>query len=337
MKIAIVGGGFCGLAATWNILQHSDTLPHLKVTLFDSNQIGHAASGISAGLLHPFSGAHAKLNWRGLEGLAATQELLIVAENTLGYPVRANNKGILRHALSAVQERDYQRCHASYPLLTQWLDVAACQELAPHSIKSPGLQISQGLTVYSLRYLQGLWQACAALGAHFEVRKIRTLDELSPYDAIILTTGAESANIAELSTLPIGLVKGQILELAWPSNLPPLCCVLNSHVYIAMTEGGKSCIVGATYEKGFLEAQCDLETAKKELLPKAYELFPPLRDAPLLNCLAGMRAVTAQHRPLIQKVGPKQWILTGMGSKGLLYHALFAKELVNEVVDELRR
>lgn len=328
MEVAIIGAGFCGLAATWHILQHSG----LKVTLIDSKGIGKGASGISAGLLHPFSGAHAKLNWRGLEGMEATKELLAVSEKALGRSVTAKSKGILRLPLSTSQESDFRQCAERYPSMTQWLNSAACQELAHGSVKVPGLWIEQGLTIYSSHYLHGLWEACASQGATFQLKWIVNLEELSEFDAVIFTTGAESVKIPELATLPIHLVKGQILELAWPENLPTLTCALNSQIYIVMTEGGKSCVVGATYEKGFWEAIPDLETAKKELLAKAYELYPPIRGAPILTCSAGMRAVTPQHRPLMQRVGTKHWILTGMGSKGLLYHALFAKELITDLV-----
>lgn len=59
-----------------------------------------------------------------------------------------------------------------------------------------------------------------------------------------------------------------------------------------------------------------------------------MKNASIANCYAGVRAVTPQHRPLIQRLSSSQWILIGMGSKGLLYHALFAKELVANIWNE---
>ena len=166
-----------------------------------------------------------------------------------------------------------------------------------------------------------------------EAKLIHSLQELADFDAVIITTGAETLKIPELSTLPLKCVKGQVLELAWPENCLPLTCSLNSHVYLLMTEGGKSCLAGATYEKGFCEAISDIEAAKAEILPKVDALFPPLNGAAILNCFAGMRAVTPQHRPLMQQLSNRHWILTGMGSKGLLYHALFAKELAEIIMN----
>eukprot|EP00959_Pyramimonas_sp_CCMP1952_P369985 7748977-Pyramimonas_sp.AAC.1 len=45
--------------------------------------IGEGASGIAAGLLHPFS-PRGKTIWRGMDGYNATLRLLEVAENAQG-------------------------------------------------------------------------------------------------------------------------------------------------------------------------------------------------------------------------------------------------------------
>ncbi len=331
MKIAIIGAGFCGLAAAWHLLNHEPAISKLKVHLFDTKGIGKGVSGMAAGLLHPYVGAHAKLNWRGQEGFKATQELLLVSSQALEHPVVACSQGILRVALNEAQESDFHICAELYPSDTQWLDPSACQALAPGCAYAPGLWLKQGLTVYSYHYLQGLWKACAAQGARFEQRSIHALKDLQNFDLIIVTAGAESHRLQELTSLPIRTLKGQVLELSWPTDIPPLTCALNSQIYILMTEKRNSCLVGATYEKGYSEAVTDINTAKQEILPKAYQLFPSLQKASIINCYAGMRAVTPQRRPFLKFIPPNCWVLTGMGSKGLLYHALFAKELVREL------
>lgn len=332
MKVAVLGAGFCGLAVTWHLLQRFSSSADFHVTLFDSRGIGQGTSGIAAGLLHPFSGAHAKLNWRGIEGVQATQELLNIASLALGRPITVKNDGILRLALTDLQKSDFQLCAKLHPASTEWLDAPSCQALAPGSAFAPGLWIKEGLVVHSALYLHGLWQACAEKGAFFEKRSIDSLRQMEGFDLTIVTAGAESLRIAELTSLPLRIVKGQVLELAWPKDIAPLTCSLNSQIYLLMTESGRSCLAGATYEKGFQDANIDLDAAKSEILPKLYELYPPLTDAPILNCYAGLRAVGPQHRPLIKQISPSQWLLTGMGSKGLLYHALFAKELVESIV-----
>ena len=335
MKVAIIGAGFCGLAIAWHLLNHQPAIPSLIVHLFDFKGIGQGASGISAGLLHPYAGAHAKPNWKGKEGFQATKELLNISSAALGRSVIAKDAGILRLALNQQQRLDFQRSANLHPDEIQWLDQASCQILAPGCARAEGIWIKHGLTVYSSLYLSGLWKSSERCGAVFQKRKIAALDDLkNEFDFTIVAAGSESQQFIECSFLSLNKVKGQVLELAWPQKITPLNCALNSQVYIIMTEARKSCLVGATYEKGFEEATEDINFASKEILPRAYELFPPLKDAEILNCFAGMRSVYNQHRPLIHRLSARQWILTGMGSKGLLYHALFAKQLVDDIYKE---
>lgn len=333
MKIAIIGAGFCGLAVAWTLASHSSPLPHLNITVFDARPIGTGTSGISAGLLHPYAGARAKLNWKGYEAFQATQELLNISRSALGYPVTAERSGILRLALSEIQEEDFHRCVAHHAPHVSWLSPDDTQSIAPGAPTVPSLFIPNALTVYSSLYLRGLWEACAQHGAQF-VQKRVSIGDLSAFDVVIFATGTETSFPA-LSSLPIQIVKGQVLELRWPSSLPPLRYPLNSHVYLLMASNGKSCLVGATYEKGNVTDTPQLERAIEEILPKAYELFPPLRSAQVMRCQAGLRAVAPLHRPLIQRLDSRQWVITGMGSKGLLYHALFARQLVDQLLQTL--
>ena len=171
MKVAIIGAGFCGLASAWHMLQKQSYSQEVNITLFDAGGIGKGTSGIAAGLLHPFAGAHAKLNWRGLEGMDATKELLGIASAALGRSVNANNPGILRLGFTKQQQEEFQICAEKNPSETEWLDAASCQKLAPGCAEAPALWIKNGLTVYSGLYLQGLWEAVLGLVRNLSIRK----------------------------------------------------------------------------------------------------------------------------------------------------------------------
>lgn len=334
MKIAIIGAGFSGLALCRHLLLHRIQSTQMAITLFDVKGIGNGASGVAAGLLHPYAGAHAKLNARGMEGMAATQDLIDLASSTIGRSVTAPNKGILRLALTNQQESDFRLSAGRHPDELEWLDSAACQSLVKGCAHAPGLWIKKGLTIYSALYLRGLWEACRLQGVELrkqEVLSLQTLDK--DFDLIIVAAGADCKQIEECKNLSLKKVKGQVLEFAWPTHLPPLSCALNSHVYMIMSEAGNSCLVGATYEKDLDSACVDVEKAKQELLPKAYELFPALQEMAIIHGYAGFRAVTPQRAPLAEQLSSKQWILSGMGSKGLLYHALYAKELIDKILE----
>ena len=100
-----------------------------------------------------------------------------------------------------------------------------------------------------------------------------------------------------------------------------------------MKSGNRSCLIGTTFEKKYKDLLPDIETAKNEILPKAFEILPFLKDSRILNCTAGARVVGPLHRPLIHHLSACRWLLTGMGSKGLLYHAIFAKDLVEQILN----
>lgn len=91
------------------------------------------------------------------------------------------------------------------------------------------------------------------------------------------------------------------------------------------------CIEGATYERNFNSTSTDIDYATKDILPKVLDLIPALEGSTIVGVKAGMRASTPDHMPIIQKIGSKCWVITGMGSKGLLYHALYAEKLAEMI------
>lgn len=333
MKIAIVGGGFCGVATAWHLLSREPPLPNVTVTIFDSNEIGGGASGIAAGLLHPFAGAHAKLNRMGREGFTATMKLVSIASAYLQKPVSLHPPGILRLALTEAQNNDYFTAASKYPFDVLWYAEDEVQKLCPFCTRAPGIWIKEGIALDAALYLRGLWSGCRQKGAGFIKQKIERLEDLKEYDQIIFTTGAQTKQFSLFADLPITLIKGQILELECPETLPKLHFPVNSQAYVLPCLGGDTYMAGTTYEKHFDSPLPDREKAIQEIMPKAVEMIPMLASAKVINCQAGLRAVTPDHLPKIYRIKENVWLLTGMGSKGLLYHGLFAEKLVEEMAN----
>ena len=102
-----------------------------------------------------------------------------------------------------------------------------------------------------------------------------------------------------------------------------------------MDEDKKSCLAGATFEKKYLTKGPDEKVACDDILPKVTALLPQLRQSKIIECLAGFRVVTPNHLPILENFGKHRWLLTGMGSKGLLYHAFYAKQLAEKIMNTL--
>ncbi|MGA8163938.1 MAG: FAD-dependent oxidoreductase [Waddliaceae bacterium] len=329
IRIAIVGGGFSGLASAWNLLRYQEAGASLEIVLFDPADIGDNASGVAAGLLHPYPGPRAKLAPKGIEGQTAAIKLMEIASNALGIPV-AEKTGQLRPALTTRQKEDFLRCASMHD------DVHWHDDVPYRHIRGPGIFIESSYLVRTEHYLSGLWKACQDQGVRWEKQEVASLAELEEFDLKVIAAGYAVTTFPELSFLPVKPVKGQILEIEWPSRLSPLPFPVNSGVYLVRQPDPSRCIVGATFEHSFSGAAPDLSAARRLLQKKMAALLPALADADIVDCRAGIRAYTPDHLPLIKKIGDKTWVFTGLGSKGLLYHALYAQTLARQVMESVR-
>lgn len=265
-----------------------------QVTVFDQKGIGGGASGISSGLLHPYPGEKGRLSWHAEEALKLSKELIDLAEEAEGRPV-AQREGILRLG----------------PILNPGPDVI---EMGPEKFL-----IASGMTVFPAPYLSGLWKLCERRGSELKIEKIESLDALKGYHAVVLTAGAGIRSFQEHRELKINFVKGQILTCALGE---PLERSISSKVYTAVTEKALECHVGATYEREVIDDIPDQEKAIKLLSP----------TLPVLDCRAGIRVTNPAHYfPIMQQIGPSHYVITALGSRGLLYHVLMASRLTDLV------
>ncbi len=332
MRFAILGAGFAGLAAAWHLLNYTQGTS--TVDLFDPNPIGGGASGISSGLLHPFAGKHAKMSWEAEKSIRETHRLITVSSQAIGSPVILS-KGILRPALSEQQVTDFKKCAAEQGKKVEWWDSKKCESTID-GLKLPdhggGLFISEGLTLDSQSYLRGLWQACALLGTQFHQQTMIRKSDLDPYDKILVAMGPMSKNFPHLKELPISPVKGQMLELQWPPGVKPPPFSLVSQKYLVMAPDLSSCLVGATYEHQFTSPQPDVALATAEIMPQIVAFFPALKGAPVIRTRAAFRATTPNHLPIVGRASDSTYFFTGLGSKGLLYHAWIGKRIARAML-----
>lgn len=93
LRYAVLGAGFAGLSVAYHLLKQSPKDSNLRIDIFDEVGIGGGASGVSGGLLHPYS-PKAKLLWRAAECWDEALRLLTVAEAAL--PPNSDDAPIVR-------------------------------------------------------------------------------------------------------------------------------------------------------------------------------------------------------------------------------------------------
>ncbi|HXF28386.1 MAG TPA: FAD-dependent oxidoreductase [Chlamydiales bacterium] len=309
MKIAVIGAGFAGLGASWHLLEKGHV-----VTIFDAKGIGAGASGIAAGLLHPYVGVRAKKSWRADAAMTETLKLLKIASQ---FGPVASFSGILRPAIGEAQITDFQKTAATYSD-AEWWDEARVQTIMPLLLPRAALFVRSGVAVDSGAYLTNLWQACKGAGAQLQIQQIEALSQLNEFDHVLISVGA---SIQKFCSLPgVSIVKGQVLELKKQETLP---YAISAGAYVVFSKN--SVFAGATFEHEFSDLNPEKELAEKMIRPKLAVFCPKIAKWPLVDCRAAGRVSTGDRMPLIHRVSERVTAITGLGSKGLLYHAYCGK------------
>ena len=313
MKVAVVGAGFAGLALSFYLLEKG-----IEVDLFDAEGIGGGASGAAVGLLHPYAGEQVRRSYEATAALEEAKKLLSISQEYSLASV-ADYSGILRKA-DALQSQTFFQHRDSYK------DVEFIEE---------GLfLLKSGIVVHSQNYLEGLFSALQAKGLQLKLQKIESAQELQGYDTFFLAIGAGALSFPGLESLSLQGIKGQALICKWPKTLDRLSKSIMGKGYIVPMEEGVVQI-GSTYERGSIDSHVDIEKALSELAPKMRVLIPAWDKIDVIKGKAGVRITRREHYfPLLKQVSSSGWILTGLGSRGLLYHAYAAKKLVKMALGE---
>ncbi|GAB5412170.1 MAG: FAD-dependent oxidoreductase [Chlamydiales bacterium] len=299
-RIAIIGSGLAGLGVAYPLL-----LQGVNVTLFEKEKAGAGASGAGSGLLHPFIGEKALYSERGNEGVAATKKLLEVANEEMGQKVFADN-GIRRFAVKESQKKHFAERAKEFDL----------------QLTDEGLFIPGGITVFMPLYLQGLLQRCMKLGLQVEKMQVR---ELPNFDHVIIAAGAGVFSFGlDLDVKP---VKGQALRCRGSFERSMI-----GKGHLAITEDENVVHLGSTYEHHFENDLPDLEFARENIMRQVDSFLPDARSMEVLECRAGVRVCRKQgYFPIAKMLNKHLSVFTGLGSRGLLYHAMLGKELADRV------
>ncbi|KAL3149187.1 hypothetical protein ABBQ32_002016 [Trebouxia sp. C0010 RCD-2024] len=254
-RVAVVGGGFAGIATAHYLAASASVDQPTVLHLYDIAGLGSGGSGAAGGLLHPFS-PKGKLLWKGQEAFEAALELIAAAEHASNESKPASDpfvwrQDILRPAADASQAAGFEVLRTG-PVGTsasvQAINAEQAHELLPGLTPSAlpshpaggnesavALLIGGGLVLHPERYLRHLWQSCERVltqlqngsEASLRLQQVQSLAELEqqhgPYDAIVVAAGAAAGMLPEVGdALPVRLSQGYGLELVPPRPDPDL-------------------------------------------------------------------------------------------------------------------
>lgn len=194
-----------------------------------------------------------------------------------------------------------------------------------------GFRAPTELAVDNRALLDALCRDCERLG----VRWSSQVSSLSDVDAhtVVIANGIDAP--ALWPGLPIRPVKGEVLRLRWRPGCMPLpqrvirARVRGRQVYLVPRSDGV--VVGATqYEHG--RDTAPVVSGVRDLLDDACTVLPALGEYELAECEAGLRPMTPDNLPLVQRLDSRTLVAAGHGRSGFLLAPWTAEQIVSELV-----
>lgn len=322
VDVIIAGSGLGGsCAALW--LSESN-----KVTLLSGT--APAASTVAAGLVNPLAGQRMggfPNAWIAYEDF---QHTLHRADALETY----NPCGILRPALNETQASLFFVISQTNPDSLIWLESGQIDEMYP-SITAPfGATITKGGVADISKLLDQmvttLMPRCNVIHHNLtdwedhgsEVTVMLDSETSLQTRKLILAVGAEYQFLPKLKNLYLHCTKGQLVHVSMSTDLPlPV-----SGAGYAVPAGNKL-ILGTTYEHSYKDLEPTNEGITK-ILALTKRMIPSVASAKILGASAGIRVGVPETRlPMVGRLTRNVWILTGLGSKGVLLASHIGRNL----------
>lgn len=303
----VAGRGFGGLAIAYFLKKR---FPKKNVILFDPYPLGQSASGAASGLLEPIGGRLAIRSPLATEGLRATRSLLETVSQFLGKKVFFEG-GVLHTPIDQKQRSLFLKKVEEFPDQFGWTQEGE-------------LLVKEGVNVFSKAYLEGLFSLVESMGVEFCPVNVPIDSEVK---MIFICIGS---GIQEILPDQFRLTRGQAMQVKKQNTTFDLPKVHKG--YVALDLDPSIYHVGSTYERENLHLPPNKASALHELRERNRELYGEIDHLEVVEIRSGTRVFCRDETrlPKIIRIAPNQIVLSGFGSKGLLYHALYAKKVVED-------
>nr|WP_228768745.1 glycine oxidase ThiO [Mycolicibacterium malmesburyense]CRL70237.1 glycine oxidase ThiO [Mycolicibacterium malmesburyense] len=324
-SLAVIGGGVIGLAVARRALNAG-----WDVRVHRTGERG--ASWVAGGMLAPHSEGwpgEEKLLQLGLESLHLWHGGFL--DGLPGDAVTARESLVV-----AVDRADA----ADLKTVGEWLAAQGHPVTATTSARDIEPLLAQGirhgfraeteLAVDNRLLVDALGALCERLGVQW-APPIADLAEAQA-DAVVIANGIDAPKL--WPDLPIRPVKGEVLRLRWRRGCMPVpqrvirARVHGRQVYLVPRTDGV--VVGATqYEHGRDTAPA--VTGVRELLDDACAVMPSLGEYELAECAAGLRPMTPDGLPLVERLDERTLVAAGHGRNGFLLAPWTAERIAAEL------
>ncbi|HEY1699342.1 MAG TPA: glycine oxidase ThiO [Trebonia sp.] len=354
--ILVIGGGVIGTAIAWRIAAKNaltaDGKP-TKITIVDHGDDAGRASFVAAGMLAPVSesvfGEEALLNLNLLAldrfpsfaheiERAANQETGLRTEGTLNVAYDNGDLAALNR-LAAFRR--------GIGLPAEFLDGRQARRLEPFlaSNVTGGLLAQGDLSVDNRRYTSAVRAAAASAGVETVTGDVTRINagvggggstvtladgEVITATSIVLAAGHAARRVGGVPDpvrKALRPVKGQILRLRHPGNLPPIithtvrALVQGREVYLVPRKDGEV-VVGATQEE---RDDRDITAgAVHDLLRDAMTVLPAVSELILDEISVGLRPGSIDNGPIVGRAGGGLIVAAGHFRNGILLSAATA-------------
>ena len=356
-RVIIVGGGIIGLGIGWQLAKAG-----CKVSIYERDHAGRAASWAAAGMLAPHAEVHfeerALLSF-GVQSCRMYPEWVAELEVDSQMSVGYRAEGTLIVGVDRDDARELEHLYESQQLLdlkVEWITGAAAREMEP--LLSPKItaaiwsrddhQVDNRAMVDAL--ITAYQKASGILHENTPVDKIEVVngkakgiwvkDNLEEADVIVLAAGCWSSDIDGLPKAvqpPVRPVKGQMLALQMEEGIV-LEKVIRAprakyptDVYLVPKDDGRL-VIGATNE------EMDFDTRLTagglfELLRSSWEAVPGIYDLPVLETWTGLRPGSRDNAPILGETSVENLIMaTGHYRNGILLTPVTAREIASLIL-----
>lgn len=323
--LAVVGGGVIGLSVA-----RRAALDGWSVTLHASTERG--ASWVAGGMIAPHS-----------EGWPGEEQLLQIGLESLRLWHSSFVDGLPPEVVTAreslvvaVDRADV----ADLRTVAEWLAAqghpveltSAARDVEPLLAQGirHGFLATTELAVDNRAVVEGLTAHCRRLGVQW-APAVDSLDEVDAEQRVI-ANGIDAPRL--WPGLPVRPVKGEVLRLRWRNGCMPVphrvvrARVHGRPVYLVPRADGV--VVGATqYEHG--RDTAPVVTGVRDLLDDACAVMPALGEYELAETAAGLRPMTPDGLPVVERLDDRTLVAAGHGRNGFLLAPWTAERIAAEL------